>query len=274
MRTALAQLPRTAADHFGYAYERLCPPPGADGRFDPAQRDTWLAACAGVKVHPDYAQFFARVRASFPPGAVREFRTTSRLLAGHGIVSGAEVGVAVHRTWGVPFIPGSSLKGLLANYVDTVYGGNAAQGVAPTGWDAPVRRGGQVEEQAGQFHAALFGAPALPDGTGARRGGVEFHDALLLPGQAEPWAIDVLTPHQEGYYRGVAGAFPTDWDKPNPVGFISVRPRIRFLLAVTADEAWAAWAGRALDLLGEALSAWGAGGKTSAGYGRMVRQEA
>jgi CRISPR-associated protein Cmr6 len=58
---------------------------------------------------------------------------------------------------------------------------------------------------------------------------------------------------------------PNDYDSPTPVGFISVKPGAKLLLAVGGQ---AEWAKLALRLLTEAIHEWGAGGKTSAGYGR------
>jgi CRISPR-associated protein Cmr6 len=104
----------------------------------------------------------------------------------------------------------------------------------------------------------------------ARRGCVEFHDALYVPGSAghKPFARDVLTVHQKRYYdsREDSKEWPSDWDSPNPVGFLTVRPGTRFLLVLTGPGEWT---GLAMTLLLEALAAWGIGGKTSTGYGRL-----
>jgi CRISPR-associated protein Cmr6 len=51
-----------------------------------------------------------------------EVELLSRLLVGHGTQSPTEVGLTTHRTWGVPVVPGTALKGLLSHYVDAVYG--------------------------------------------------------------------------------------------------------------------------------------------------------
>ena len=110
----------------------------------------------------------------------------------------------------------------------------------------------------------------------ASAGLVVFHDALYVPDSATgrmPFAVDVLTVHQKSYYGqdkergGIAGQrWPNDYDSPNPVGFISIRPGTRFLLALSGEGEWPALA---RDLLSEAISAWGVGGKTSAGYGHI-----
>src|SRR5690606_17987305 len=53
-------------------------------------------------------------------------------------------------------------------------------------------------------------------------------------------------------------------DSPNPVAFLTVRPKCRFLLALSGPSEWTDLAGK---LLADALASWGVGGKTSAGYG-------
>ena len=100
----------------------------------------------------------------------------------------------------------------------------------------------------GRFYRALFGAPDVDD-TDASAGLVVFHDALYVPGSTpgdKPFAVDVLTVHQRSYYGqdkergGVAGErWPNDYDSPNPVGFISVRPGTKLLLALGGDAQWA-----------------------------------
>ena len=269
-QTLEAALGRQASQHFGHAYQVMAPAPEALGKPDVKQREDWLQACAGIGMPADYPSFFARWKASFPADSLREVKATSRLLIGHGNPSGADVGLTVHHTWGVPMLPGSALKGVLAHYIDAVYGHEAT-------WRGPTLKPGGVEPSGCDFRI-LFGAPpAGPDDPG-QAGLIEFHDALYVPGSApenKPFALDVLTVHQKEYYNSNGASWPNDWDSPNPVGFISVRRDVRFLLAVTiADNevspAAAQWRSLALKQLLDALDQWGVGGKTAAGYGRLV----
>jgi hypothetical protein len=80
-------------------------------------------------------------------------------------------------------------------------------------------------------------------------------------------AFATPSPSYYGQLEGVEAGkrWPNDYDRPNPVGFISVKPGARLLVAVDGDPSWA---GLAIELLIEAIGAWGAGGKTAAGYGR------
>lgn len=281
MRSALPE--RRLPDHPGLAYE-VWAPFGADGKVPDEDRSRWLAAVAERPAPDDYQTAFARWKASFTAAddVTVEVAAASRLLVGHGLGSATDVGLTLHRTWGVPLIPGSALKGLLAHWVDAVLGPDREEEppyrpknepdrlpFAGVDWD-----GRRILHGPGEVYRALFGAPEADDEVPGRpntaqRGLVVFHDALWIPNtpSATPLALDVLTVHQKRYYDTTGGSWPVDWDDPNPVGFLSVRPGARFLLALSGP---AEWTGLAKELLLEALADWGVGGKTSAGYGRLV----
>ncbi|HEX4418387.1 MAG TPA: type III-B CRISPR module RAMP protein Cmr6, partial [Kofleriaceae bacterium] len=260
-----------------------------EGKVSDEQRASWLNGLSQCGVSPDYPTAFQRWKSSLchPGDRMRELTLQSRLLIGHGNPSPTDVGLTVHHTWGVPVIPGSALKGMLAHYVDAVYGPDDPTR-AP--WDQPdgqreraryqgvIWNDPRIQHGPGDVYRTLFGAPdADEDDTarkhdsaaGAQRGLVVFHDALYVPGTAEkdcPYAADVLTVHQKPYYDSQGNAPPSDYASPNPVGFLSVRPKVKLLVALSGPADWTALAER---LLYEALAAWGVGGKTSSGYGRL-----
>ncbi|MGH7098278.1 MAG: type III-B CRISPR module RAMP protein Cmr6, partial [Stellaceae bacterium] len=235
IKTAIGERP---ASHFGHAYEVLAPAPASLGQPDVSARETWLARCEQIAVTADYSVFYERWKQSFAPAGsrTREVGALSRLLIGHGNPSGSGVGLTVHHAWGVPVLPGSSLKGLVAHYIDAVYGAENPDEPERRAWRGPTWTGRRIAQGdgAGEHFAALFGAPAV-DGEedSARRGFVEFHDALYVSGSANgrPFARDVLTVHQKRYYDSQGREGPSDWDSPNPVGFLTVRTGARFLLA-------------------------------------------
>lgn len=280
-------------EHSGLAYDRYAPFERGTGKIAPNQRDKWLEAIAAQPCSTDYAYAYKRWRESFESdGSSFEIvKLTSRLLVGHGNASPTEVGLTMHHTWGVPIIPGSALKGLLNHYIDAVYGpGNLSVHPMDPALSGELKerarfRGVTWNEKGtvpkfgpGEIHRQLFGAPATDTGAmyepdaGETRGCVVFHDALYVPRSItndKPFVTDVLTVHQKKYYaqqrRDVA---PTDWDEPNPVSFLTVKPGAQFLIALSGPRDWTAFALR--ELL-DALELWRIGGKTSAGYGRMVR---
>ena len=104
------------------------------------------------------------------------------------------------------------------------------------------------------------------------RGGVTFLDGLYVPPDGAEkercYAPDVLTVHQKPYYDTHGAAQPNDWNSPVPVQFLTVKPHVRFLLALEGPPRATALA---MKLLLDALSKWGVGAKTSLGYGAMTR---
>ncbi len=190
-----------------------------------------------------------------------EFKVQGRLVAGLGNASVLETGCALHHTYGVPYVPGSALKGLASHYCDQVWG---------------VRDPGFKRK--GRHFTALFGA--VEDG-----GHITFHDGWILPQclsrENEGLVLDVMTPHHGDYYasggkKDGKDVAPTDFDDPNPVLFLSVAGTFELLLTCDdPSENGQKWCALAFALLAEALRDWGIGGKTNAGYGRgTVIQEA
>lgn len=277
--------PLEALAHAGLFFERCAPLEleGPDvGRIEPEMRDVFLNMVAAIPEPPLYASAYIRwVRALAASGAVAcEVTAASRVLIGHGNASSTEVGMTLHQVYGVPFLPGTALKGLLNHYM-------AELGPQQSSPDSSEWRGvrydgaGRPVAAPGTFHGTMFGAPKLasvPSGEGRQgtRGAAVFEDALYVPGSApaaQPLMRDVLTPHQFAYYRDGPkglGNGPTDWDEPNPVSFLSIRPGARFLLAATPVRGGQDVAELALRHLVDAVSRWGVGAKTRAGYGRLT----
>jgi CRISPR-associated protein Cmr6 len=280
MRDALRGLARKGAvvpDHFGLAYDRWAPintdhaKEKERWKLSNEDRETWLTSLSNIKVPNGYEAAFTRWKDGLAEdrSLCVEVTFCSRLLLGHGNPTAVENGLTVHHTWGTPVIPGSSLKGLLNHYVQVVYGPDGPGDKDREDWRGVGWDGGRIKKAPGKYHKYLFGAPASDDAPeGMSRGNVIFQDAWMVPGVAQPFARDVLTPHQFAYYRDEDGAAagPNDWDSPNPVGLMTVKPGVTFLLALTGPEEWTRLT---LKLLVEALYEWGVGGKTAAGYGRI-----
>lgn len=294
MRTVLRQVPGIHT-HVGRAYEAWARV-GPGGKVPDDTCAGWLEDLSKSQVSPDYRHALERWRCSFTSEGDRlaEVTFASRLLVGHGNASATGVGLNVHHTWGVPIIPGSALKGLLAHYVEAVYGpdelGGSPSGEGLDGDDLErvryrgvIREGRRIVHGPGEVYRALFGAPDADRDrrdsetgatVGAAAGGVVFHDALYVPRQVGgtgeyrlPFAADVLTVHQKRYYDKAGVVMPSDHDDPNPVAFLTVRPGAHFLIALSGR---ADWTKLAFHLLEQALTEWGIGGKTAAGYGQVA----
>jgi len=166
-------------------------------------------------------------------------KTPGRMVVNLGADSVTEVSIAMHHTYGVPYIPGTALKGLAAHYTNSNMGAAWVKGTPA--------------------YKAIFG-------TGKTAGYVTFHDALFVPeeGNSQPLKKDTVTGHHQDYNKG-DNVPPADWDSPTIIPFISVHGK--FLIAISGDEKAKPVA---MEILRLALLNEGIGAKTSSGYGRMV----
>lgn len=210
-----------------------------------------------------YKQAFARRKKCIETSKTRTlhgvFETEGRMVIGLGGENVLETGLTLEHTYGTPIIPGSALKGLASHYCSQVWG--------PQNPDFLIHNGKGAAKQAGEFAKILFG-----DADGA--GFITFYDGWITPQsvaqQTSGLMKDVMTPHHGDYYSSKGKSAPTDYDDPNPVLFLTVTGQ--FHIAVSCSEAsdnGSRWAALAFRILKEALSSWGVGGKTLAGYGRM-----
>jgi CRISPR-associated protein Cmr6 len=205
-----------------------------------------------VRVPEGYQEAFERrkrllksLKGGYEGGETRLYTVTlsGRAILGIGMASVRETNLSLLRPWGLPYLAGSSLKGLASHTAHHLGGAD---------WARPPKSG----EKAGILQRALFG-----DVTGA--GAVVFHDAWWIPqGDKPPVHPDTMTVHHANYYSGRDSA-PADWEEPNPVSFLTISGS--YLLALSGPP-------EALDLvekiLTEGLASLGVGAKTAAGYGR------
>jgi len=117
----------------------------------------------------DYREFFQnRWLPSLSASAkqIRIARATGRLVVGLGSESAWENSITLHRTYGVPYIPGSALKGLAAAY--------AHRFLKDDRW----RKAGTTAEEMSENYAA---AHKVMFGDTTTEGYVTFFDALYVP---------------------------------------------------------------------------------------------
>lgn len=250
-------------------------------KLSPVQKEALLRSVAKLTPPRLYSAAFERWKSALEASGSHLFRmrARNRVLVGHGNPSVVEVGMTLHRAYGVPYIPGSSLKGVLSHYLSewgTASGAEDAVKWKGVGYDEAT---GAPSEPPGAYHGRIFGAPEMasitdPNERWGLRGAVAFEDAWYIPGTAlndQPLAVDVLTPHQFKYYSqyGHSGSGPNDWDSPVPIQFLTVRPGAEFLFAVTSSSTRAAELAKGH--LMDVLASCGVGGKTRAGYGQFEK---
>jgi CRISPR-associated protein Cmr6 len=204
------------------------------------------ASSAAANAHPVYERAYKRWQESLPDASASLLRVDGRFVTGLGIETVLETGLRLHHTYGTLLIPGSSLKGLAAHYCAEVWGAADPQFAAGAA-----------------HHRVLFG-------TQDDQGALIFHDAWITPSTLKrSFVLDVMTPHSPDYYS--AGKPPADTGNPNPISFLSITGVFFVVVScVVPGTDGSEWSKLGIDLLKQALRDWGAGGKTRAGFGRLV----
>ncbi len=165
--------------------------------------------------------------------------TDWRLVVGLGGETVLETDLTLHHIYGIPFIPGSALKGLTRAYV--------------TG---EIYKSQKMEEDGPEVQRVF--------GTQKSSGSVIFFDAMPTNSKISI-DLDIMNSHYPKYYGEKKP--PANNQDPNPVTFLTVT-NTTFMFAIAPRSAGNTKdAEIAVKWLQEALQKYGVGGKTSAGYG-------
>lgn len=176
-----------------------------------------------------------------------------RLVVGLGSEHVKETGMTFHHTYGVPYIPGSAVKGVLRHRWLQIL--QQDQNFLDQNPDF-VKSKDEIDESIAlkdPVFLAIFGSQE-------QRGKVRFLDAY--PTEARDFAVDIMNPHYSEYYNG--NAPPTDDDNPGPINFLTVE-KTTFRFAFLAQDQ--TWLDKLKDQFQDALDMKGIGAKTAVGYG-------
>ena len=197
------------------------------------------------------------------------FQTTWRLLVGIGTASVLNTGMTLHPVYGIPYIPGSGIKGMLRTFILTEC------------FDAEVEKAFQ-----NAVFVSIFGSEddTKEERYSAAKGKTLFMDAF--PTAAPKIVRDIMNPHFGKYY--VEGEPPADTGNPVPIFFLTLKDTtFRFLIGLKSNpplsEFGQDWkkvgTGKLMetDTLSDLIQVWlikaltenGIGAKTAVGYGRM-----
>jgi len=178
-----------------------------------------------------------------------EIRSLTKSLLGSGNASVHEFGVNLNKPWGVPFISGTTLKGLVTSYL--------------------FRNGGEdwyksnLGSTKGDYQVQLFGGTREEDGQ-SYIGSVNFNDAWLYPAN-EPWFVeDIINVHHPTYYAGTR--LPDGTENPIPIKIAALSKGLSFFVSIEGDQKEVMFVKSVLE---KALLEDGIGGKTAVGYGRF-----
>ncbi len=188
-------------------------------------------------------------------GRILLLKNTSRFATGLGREHPLENGFTWHQTLGVPYLNGSSLKGMLRAWFREVDGELLADRQGKPKW----KESSQTEDLFGSQNAV--GQFILLD---------------MIPTSSPQLAVDIMTPHYSPYYQDDRGdTAPGDWHSPVPISFLTVEVGTSWQVAILPGPEQRTVSDEQLSKLHAALIdafAWlGAGAKTAAGYGRFER---
>lgn len=244
MRSALRELHDAACDaHAGLLLQR-----GFADDGDPEAKANHVKAICRATGGDFYKNAFARWRRSTEDA--QRFRQVflaleSRLFIGMAGGGALETGCAISHTYGMPYIPGSSVKGIVS-----------------------TRARERLGDEGKAARQELFGSEPDDRHPAGLAGLIGFHDAWWVPDSAKfPLVQEVVTTHHMEYYSEDGKQPATDFDSPVPNAQIAVQGSFLFVM-----EGPCAWLGLAEDMLKDALHTRGIGAKTRAGYGFFKRE--
>jgi CRISPR type III-B/RAMP module RAMP protein Cmr6 len=226
-------------------------------RIPAGQKEEFLQAFARAfngRDKSEYGKFLDRrseVLKHLKAGSFDRIAQT-RLVIGLGLPNPLETGFLFDRLTGCPYLPGSSVKGLLRATARFVRDGEI-----------------EAEEELRAIDVERIFGPEIEPGKTARTGEAIFYDAFPIDWPA--LEVDVLTPHYKTYYGDKTGReVPADWDNPNPVAFLTVGAGTAFRFQIRAKKKDLEDLEKLLDL---GLDWLGIGAKKSAGHGVFGKEK-
>jgi len=243
-------------------------------------------------------KFKEKVQTPEPPPkvegyAIEKFRlkTAYRLVIGAGYPSFIENGFLFHHVYGIPYIPGETLKGLaravfILSVVEAMKGKFDPSKIEEVLSEEAEK---EISEEAkGILHQIPEKINIILDdytienpvetfrkifGSKERRGQVIFFDAYPVKfNPSEHFEADIMNSHYGDYYQ--SGKAPADWLSPNPIHFLALKEGIDFEFSLglaplepMEDNQEKLLLETARKLLKVGLENFGVGNKKRKGYG-------
>lgn len=181
-----------------------------------------------------------------------EFKLLDKMVIGLGDISIHETSILLHHIYGIPYIPGQAIKGVIRNYIIKA-------------------RHDEFEEKAFKCDKFIsyFGGEKQGD-SGVKKAGQNYQGKVIFF-DAFPcndnYIIekDVMTPHYKDYYEAGKKA-PTDDMKPVPIEFLVVKNAI-FKVYIAIKKSNDINKEEVKELFFETFKFMGIGAKTNLGYG-------
>ncbi len=259
-------------------------------RLNDNDKKTMAALCARQQ------QAFDGI-ASAVAGLRLDARSVALFTTGLGNEHPLENGFAFLNPYGLPYLPGSGVKGVLRQAARELASGDWGE---THGWQGDDQQPFSVvidkKPVSLSMSDVLFGRQTKDGESEHVRGALTFWDVIPQI-KGDSLAVEIMTPHQSHYYQidkkknpqPPHFQSPHDSGQPNPISFLTVPPGSGFVFHVVCDTAHLGRLAPALlkdgadgkpqwqDLLTAAFEhafEWlGFGAKTAVGYGAMRRDQ-
>ncbi len=210
-----------------------------------------------------------------------EGEVVSPFMTGLGNEHPLENGFAFLNPYGLPYLPGSGVKGVLRQAARELAGGEWGE---TFGWEENKRYTLRIGEDTLSLSNTdvLFGLESEERGKDHFRGVLSFWDVVPRI-SGDSLVVEVMTPHQQHYYQ--EGETPHESGQPNPIKFLTVPSGSQFTFFVTCDIGRmkpiapdlaenSRWQELLLPAFEHAFEWCGFGAKTAVGYGAMRMKDA
>lgn len=199
------------------------------------------------------------------------FRPAWRMVIGLGNESIYETSMTLHHVYGIPYIPGSAVKGVVRSYIITeLFGKNDKE-------ELDLEKA-EIRALKTKWFCDLFGCPENSFYKKSMKGRIIFFDSL--PSSQPKIKIDIMNPHYAPYYSDSSGKTPpADYHNPNPIPFLTVEDtEFEFIIGVKEIDNTLLQEGKflsktllsvAFEWMEKALNEHGIGAKTAVGYGYL-----
>jgi len=218
-----------------------------------------------------------------------EAQATAPFTTGLGNEHPLENGFAFLNPYGLPYLPGSGVKGVLRQAARELASGEWGNS---HGWSAEKN----IEITLGKnvirisLLDVLFGLESQDGDKQHLRGALTFWDVIpQIAGNS--LTVEIMTPHQSHYYQQKSdrksgdSVSPHDSGSPNPISFLTVPPGSNFSFFITCDTTLLArhaphhiegehWKTLLQAAFEHAFEWLGFGAKTAVGYGAMTINKA
>jgi CRISPR-associated protein Cmr6 len=214
-----------------------------------------------------------------------------RLALGLGNASVYETSITLHHIYGIPYIPASSVKGIVRSWVIME---ELGKGLKPCGeaeafnerkdlcdiFGCPEKIEYKTKDESGKeikcSKKSYYAEHKSEFGFSEKSGDIIFFDAF--PTSAPTVEPDIMNVHYKDYYNesvDKAKTYPTDYQSPNPIPFLTVKNcSFQFIIGIKkGDKESLELLDKAKKWLTEALTQKGIGAKTAVGYGYMQSTE-